>query len=132
MANRMRSGGHATPHVRPRAARLRVEQALEGHSVLVRVMGEVDNVTADTLSAALVDAEGAVSPPAPVVVDLSGVSFLGAAGLSVLVEHHERCEALSSSLLIVPGSKAVRRAMTVTGLDHRLILIPAPRGNQRG
>jgi anti-anti-sigma factor len=103
------------------------EQVVEGRSVLVRVTGELDNVTAGTLSATLADAELAVSPPAPVVVDLTGVTFLGAAGLTVLVDHHERCAAMGSSLLIVPGCKAVRRAMTVTGLHDRLVLIPAPR-----
>ncbi len=126
MASDMRSGKHVRPLVRPRA-RLCAEQIVEGRSVLVRVTGELDNVTADTLSATLADAELAVSPPAPVVVDLTGVTFLGAAGLSVLVDHHERCAALGSALLIVPGSKAVRRAMTVTGLHSRLVLIPAPR-----
>ncbi len=126
MASDMRSGKHVRPLVRPRA-RLCAEKVVEGRSVLVRVTGEVDNVTADTLSTTLADAELAVSPPAPVVVDLTGVTFLGAAGLSVLVDHHERCAALGSALLIVPGSKAVRRAMTVTGLHARLALIPAPR-----
>jgi anti-sigma B factor antagonist len=127
MASDMRSGEQVRALVQPRAARLRVEQVVEGRLVLVRVMGEIDNITAGALSATLVDAEVAVSPPAPVVVDLTGVSFLGAAGLSVLVDHHERCAALGGALLIVPGSKAVRRAMALTGLHARLALIPAPR-----
>jgi anti-anti-sigma factor len=127
MASDMQSGEHARALVRPRAVRLRIEQVVEGNLVLVRVVGEVDNTTADTLSATLVDAEATVAPPAPVVVDLTGVSFLGAAGLSVLVDHHERCAAVGRALLIVPGSKAVRRAMAVTGLHTRLTLIPAPR-----
>ena len=126
MASDMRSGAQVRALVQPRA-RLRVEQVVEGRSVLVRVTGELDHVTAGTLGAVLADAETVVSPPAPVVVDLTGVTFLGAAGLSVLVDHHERCTALGSALLIVPGSKAARRAMTVTGLHTRLALIPAPR-----
>ena len=127
MAKDMRSGEHVRSLLRPRAARLRVDHVVEGRLVLVRVEGELDNATAGTLSATLVDAEAAVSPPAPVVVDLTGVSFLGAAGLSVLVEHHERCVELGGALLIVPGSKAVRRAMALTGLHARLAFIPAPR-----
>lgn len=127
MANDMRSGEHMRSLLWPAAERLRVEQVVEGNLVLVRVAGELDNVTASLLGATLVDAEEAVSPPAPVVVDLTGVSFLGAAGLTVLVDHHERCAALGGSLLIVPGSKAVRRALAMTGLHARLALIPAPR-----
>ncbi|MFI7677508.1 STAS domain-containing protein [Actinophytocola sp. NPDC049390] len=122
----MRSGRHARRSVQP-TARLRAERVVEGRWVLVRVTGELDGVTADTLRATLADAEAAVSPPAPVVVDLTGVTFLGPDGLSVLVEHHELCAAIGSSLLIVPGSKAARRAMTTTGLHARLALIPAPR-----
>jgi len=126
MARDMRTGEHVRSLLRPRAE-LRVEQVVEGRSVLVRVVGELDSLTSGTLCATLADAEAAVSPPAPVVVDLTGVTFLAAAGLSVLVDHHERCVALGSVLLIVPGSKAVRRAMAVTGLHARLALIPAPR-----
>lgn len=126
MVDDMRSGQHARSLVQP-WARLRAEQVVEGRSVLVRVAGELDTATAGTLHATLVDAEAAVSPPAPVVVDLTGVTLLSAAGLSVLLDHHERCAALGSSLLIVPGSRAARHAMTVTGLHARLALIPAPR-----
>jgi anti-anti-sigma factor len=131
MANGMRSGKYARPLVRPRA-RLCAEQFVEGRSVLVRVTGELDGITAGTLSATLADAEAVVLPPAPVVVDMTGVTFLGAAGLSVLVEHHERCADLGSALLIVPGSKAVRRTISVTGLHERLALIPAPRCPESG
>lgn len=131
MANDMRSRAQVRALVQPRA-RLCVDQVVEGRSVLVRVTGELDHVTAGTLAAVLADAETVVSPPAPVVVDLTGVTFLGAAGLSVLVDHHERCAALGSALLIVPGSKAARRAMAVTGLHARLALIPAPRGSSHG
>lgn len=110
-----------------KSGELIIEQVVEGRSVLVRVEGELDTITSGALSTKLSAAELAVSPPAPVVVDLTGVSFLAAAGLSVLIEHHERCMALGSALLIVPGSKAVRRAMAATGLHARLALIPAPR-----
>ena len=122
----MADGMRVRPLLRPRVPLL-VEHVVTGHSVLVRVAGELDSVTAATLSERLADAETVVSPPAPVVVDLTGVSFLSAAGLSVLVDHHERCVALGSALLIVPGSRAVRRTMTITGLEARLALIPAPR-----
>lgn len=126
MASDMRfeTGGGSLVHA---GAPLRVERVVEGRWVLVRVEGEIDTVTAGTLCATLTDAAEGVSPPAPVVVDLTGVTFIGAAGLSVLIDHHDRCAALGSVLLIVPGSKAVRRALAVTGLHTRLALIPAPR-----
>jgi anti-anti-sigma factor len=122
----MRSTAHAGAVAGAREP-LRVERVVDGRLVLVRVGGELDTVTVGTLHDALVEAETCVTPPVPVVVDLTGVTFLGAAGLSVLVDHHERCAALGSALLIVPGGNAVRRAMAVTGLQTRLALIPAPR-----
>lgn len=121
-----RTWEHLRSLVHPRAA-LHVDLVVEGRSVLVRVAGELDSLTAGTLRATLADAEAAVAPPAPVVVDLTGVTFLAAAGLSVLVEHDERCAALGTALLIVPGSKVVRRAMALTGLHAQLAVIPAPR-----
>ncbi|MFC4856969.1 STAS domain-containing protein [Actinophytocola glycyrrhizae] len=117
MAGDIRAGKRGRPHP--------TTLVVEGRLVLVRVTGELDTDTAGTLDATLADAEAAVSPPAPVVVDLTGVSFLGAAGLAVLMDHHERCGALGSTMLVVPGSRAVRQA--VARSHARLAFLPASR-----
>jgi anti-anti-sigma factor len=105
-------------------AMLWVQRTVENHSVVVRAMGEVDILTAPRLSTQLDLAEAIVVPPAPVVLDLTGLTFLGSAGLSVLLAHHRRCAELGSRLEIVPGGRAVTRPLAVTGIDQVITIIP--------
>lgn len=101
-----------------------VERTVENHSVVVRARGEVDMLTAPELSRQLDLAEAVVVPPAPVVLDLRGVTFLASAGLSVLVAHHERCAELGSPLEIVATGRAVTQSLHVTGLYDYLTITP--------
>jgi anti-sigma B factor antagonist len=106
-------------------ALLWIQRSVENHSVVVRAGGDLDILTAPRLSAQLDLAEAIVVPPAPVVLDLTGINFLASAGLSVLMAHHERCRALGSRLEILPGGHAVTRPLTVTGLDQILDVVPS-------
>jgi anti-anti-sigma factor len=106
-------------------ALLWIQRTVENHSVVVRAGGDLDILTAPRLSAQLDFAEAIVVPPAPVVLDLTGLKFLGSAGLSVLLTHHERCNALGSRLEIVPGDRAVTRPLAMTGLDKVLNVVPS-------
>ncbi|MCG8927077.1 STAS domain-containing protein [Lentzea sp. CC55] len=97
-----------------RATRERV-----GDAVLVHVAGEVDCTTADHLSECLAEAVGAVVPPAPVVVDLTGVTFLGAQGIGLLLDHQDLSLRRGSALVVVANSAAVLRplrALELTGV----------------
>lgn len=99
-----------------------IQRNVENHSVVVRAGGELDMLTAPRLSTQLDLAEAIVVPPAPVVLDLTGLTFLSSAGLSVLLAHHHRCAALGSRLEIVPGGHAVTRPLEVSGLDEVLTI----------
>jgi anti-sigma B factor antagonist len=101
-------------------ALLWVQRTVENHSVVVKAGGELDLLTAPRLSTQLDLAEAIVVPPAPVVLDLTGLTFLGSAGLSVMVAHAERCAALGSRLEIVSESPVVNRPLEMTGLDKVL------------
>ncbi|MFL6121321.1 STAS domain-containing protein [Actinophytocola sp.] len=103
-----------------------IDRTVDGHAVVVRVFGEVDLVTAPLLSAQLRLAEAVVVPPAAVVLDLTGVTFIGSAGLTVLLDHRERCAVRGTRLQVI-GGHLVRRVVTVAGLAQVLPLIPAPR-----
>jgi anti-sigma B factor antagonist len=111
-------------------ALLWVQRTVENHSVVVSAIGEVDMLTAPRLSTQLDLAEAIVVPPAPVVLDLTGLTFLSSAGLSVLLAHHRRCAALGSRLEIVPGGRAVTRPITMTNLHRVLDLVPSFVGGQ--
>lgn len=88
---------------------------------VVAVTGEVDLNTApgmaDDIAACLAD-----GAPATVVVDLRRVHFLAAAGLSVLVAADQRAREQHAVLRLLVTTRAVRRVLSVTGLDHTLVL----------
>jgi anti-anti-sigma factor len=99
---------------------------VDDHAVIVRAIGEIDPASAPMLSAQLRLAEAAVVPPAPVILDLTGVTFIGSAGLSTLLDHHDRCAELGTRWQVV-GGRVVTRVVAVAGLAELLPVVPAPR-----
>ncbi|WP_394618360.1 STAS domain-containing protein [Lentzea sp. JNUCC 0626] len=103
-----------------------------GVSTLVRVGGEVDCSTAPELAECLTRAVEAVIPPAPVVVDLSGVRFLGAQGIGLLLDHQDLCLRRGSALVVVANTAAVLRPlralelMSVLGVRSSVLEALAP------
>lgn len=91
-------------------------------ALVVEVTGELDMLTAprllDTLHAALRE-------PCPVlVVDLTGVAFMGSAGLAVLAETHEHATPRTTLRIVAPG-RATRRPLQITGMDTLLQIYPS-------
>jgi anti-sigma B factor antagonist len=94
-----------------------------GDAHVVRVAGEIDMVTAPDLRAELERACTRARPSQRVVLDLAAVSFLGSAGLSVLLEIDERCRDRRTPLWIVATTRATVRPLEITGLDGVLHLV---------
>ena len=92
----------------------------DGVSV-VSVSGEIDLVTAPALEQAIgtVVADG----PTALVVDLSGVDFLGSVGLEILAATHEKLGD-SAEFGVVARGPATRRPIHLTGLDKTFSLYP--------
>lgn len=90
-------------------------RALDG-GVAVIAAGEVDMVTTPQLRDCVQEEIG--KQPGVLVLDLSGVSFLGSSGLAVLVEALEECRAQESGLRLVCTSREVVRPMDATGLTQ--------------
>jgi anti-sigma B factor antagonist len=86
----------------------------EDGAVTVTAIGEVDSLTAPALSSVL-DSQLQRRPP-ELVIDLSGIRFLGSAGLTVLVEAHEAAHDRNVVLRLIATTRAVTGALTVTGL----------------
>ncbi|TQM10033.1 STAS domain-containing protein [Pseudonocardia kunmingensis] len=82
--------------------------------LVISVRGAVDIPTAPRLAKALDSARRA--GPAAVVLDLSGVSFLCAAGLRVLADAARDVPGLQ----VVAATRAVLRPVEVTGMSGRL------------
>ena len=88
--------------------------------LVLHVTGEVDMLTAPVLAEQIdyqVGTGGAAQGRA-LVFDLTGVGFLGSAGLAVLAEASKRASDQSlPKIRVVAGSRAVLRPIEVTGLD---------------
>jgi anti-sigma B factor antagonist len=78
--------------------------------VVLSVLGEIDLVTVPTLEAAI--AEHVAAAPS-LVIDLSGVTFFGSAGLAAIIRGMTLADERGTRLLIVAGAR-VRRTMEVT------------------
>ncbi len=77
-------------------------------------VGEVDCSTVPALRRAVDEALAA--RPHAVVVDLEAVTFLDSAGLSVLAVAHRTAGRAGVRLRVLVGTRAVTRALQVTGL----------------
>jgi anti-sigma B factor antagonist len=91
-------------------------------AVVVTVAGELDMLTTPRLraavSGALEEAKGA-----PVVLDLTRVTFLGSPGLAALVEAVRQAERRGGPLrIVVDNARPVIRPIELTGLDDVLAL----------
>jgi len=88
---------------------------------VVSVSGEIDLVTAPALEQAI----GAVvtESPTAVVIDLSGVEFLGSVGLKILAATYEKL-GTSIGFGVVARGPTTRRPIHLTGLDKTFPLYP--------
>lgn len=99
---------------RPTGELLTVDTVLGDGVARVVCAGEVDCSTAPDLRRALDDAFAAGARV--VTADLESVTFLDSAGLSVLAVAHRTADRAGARLRVLVGTRAVARALQVTGL----------------
>ncbi|RAS62271.1 anti-sigma B factor antagonist [Lentzea atacamensis] len=85
-----------------------------GSSTVVRVAGEIDLATAPAFESFL--HEQLAHTRAVLMVELSGVDYLGAAGLEVLLSVRAECDRRRVDLVFAECSFIVRRVFEVSGL----------------
>jgi anti-sigma B factor antagonist len=98
-----------------------LRRASRGCAVIVTVEGDVDVATAGILRRT-VDRALTEAGEHPVVIDLSGVSFLASRGLSTLVEAHRAAEPGQPLRVVVDHARPVIRPLQLSGLDNVLAL----------
>ncbi len=86
---------------------------LDGVAV-VTVTGEIDLVTAPALEQAITAVVD--DSPTALIIDLSGVEFLGSVGLKILAATYEKL-GNSAEFGVVAHGPATRRPIHLTGLD---------------
>lgn len=85
---------------------------------------EIDITTAERLREVLLQATSRRYPM--VVVDMTGTRFCDSAGLHTLLAAHKRVMTEGDELrLVIPADGAVRRVLTVTGLDRLMPCFPS-------
>ncbi|MFI6600184.1 STAS domain-containing protein [Nonomuraea sp. NPDC050536] len=90
-------------------------------STLIRVKGEVDTTTSEQLKAVITHGRRAGRP---LVVDVSGMSFLDCKGLSVLLHAHTDAERDGGSLYLAGVQSRPLRVMQITAVLSRLNVYP--------
>lgn len=105
------------------SAPFELDTEVVGDTVTVRVSGELDVASAPRLGEEL--DRIAAEPPPRVVIDLGGVTFLGSAGLGVLVQARRDLRDTDSRLVLATPSDALRRVFQVVHLDRAFEFDPA-------
>jgi RNA polymerase sigma-B factor len=92
-------------------------------AVVVSVIGEIDELTESPLEDHL---SGVLAArPARLIIDLSRITFLGAAGLSVLINaRHTAVQQGTTLQLRAPHRQGVARSLEITGLDRLFEILP--------
>jgi anti-sigma B factor antagonist len=91
-------------------------------AVVLAVRGAVDMSTSPLLQHGLLSHLRDTTPQ--VTVDLTDVSFLGAAGITVLVKVKQAAVSVGSSLCLVARTRVVLLPLTITGLDGEFDIYP--------
>jgi anti-sigma B factor antagonist len=97
---------------------LTVDIGTRGSAVVVAVRGELDLATVPVLRERLDSLDEVSTSPAPLVVDLSALTFIGSAGLALLVDLHNKSKERDIPLALVVAGSVVPRAIQVTALDQ--------------
>lgn len=93
--------------------------------VVVAATGEIDLVGKPQLCACVQQAFSQAGDD-PVVIDLSGVSFMDAQGLSALLDCRQHAGQLSRVLALAGIPLAVLRLLEITSLNNSFLVVALP------
>ncbi|HEX4428076.1 MAG TPA: STAS domain-containing protein [Frankiaceae bacterium] len=85
-------------------------------TVLLEVRGDLDKVLVARMRESLFSA--AAQSPHRIVIDMAEVSFVDTVGLRTLIAVRRRCAAGGTGFALRRPSRAVKRLLSVTHLDH--------------
>ena len=95
-----------------------------GGAVLITAGGEVDACNEDTWRHLVSEAASVVTPPGPLVVDVSDLDFMGCCAFAVLAEQAQRCHRRGAELRLVSRRPVVARIVKACGLSGALPIYP--------
>jgi anti-anti-sigma factor len=89
-------------------------------AVIVSAGGELDASNETTWRRLLSEAATAAGSPGPLVVDISGLDFMGCCAYAALGEEAERCRRRGVEMRLVSSQPVVARVVTACGLSELL------------
>ncbi|BDB43724.1 MULTISPECIES: anti-sigma factor antagonist [Mycobacterium] len=98
---------------------LRATTLRNGSAVVVQAGGEVDAANEHTWQGLLREAAAVAVAPGPLVVDVSGLDFMGCCAFTVLADEAERCRRRGITLRMVsddPGLGRIVHACALSGV----------------
>lgn len=105
-----------------RQEQLAIEIVPDSSSVTLRLVGEIDMCTAESVRDAAFTA--ITQHHTDVHIDLSAVTFMDSTGLQVLLATRRRAELAGGHLQLVDPTRAVLRVLELTGVDHLFEIEP--------
>lgn len=102
------------------AHHLTIASASRDGDLVIDLRGDVDDLSAPHLWS-LLEIELDTGPPR-VVLDLSRVSFLSSAGVTVIIRLLRRLSVTEAELVIRSPSATAQRVLEVTGISERVVL----------
>lgn len=97
---------------------LEVTARAENGRAVVRLRGELDIATADTLRRGLRDARRDHGDD--LVLDLTDLEFMDSGGLSVIVAFFKAATAAGGGVALAAPRPVIRRTLEITGLHRRI------------
>lgn len=105
------------------ASALRLSEHDDGHTVVLAAEGIMDMAAAPILTERVRTILR--RRPEALVVDLTGVTFLATAGMSVLMEADRKSEELKISFRVVAQGPVTARPMQLLGIHDHLDIYPS-------
>ena len=95
-----------------------------GPAVIIHAGGEIDAYNEGTWRQLLDEAAAVAAAPGPVVVDVSGLDFMGCCAFAALAEEAERCRERGIELRLASHQPIVARIVELCGLSRMLPVYP--------
>jgi len=93
-----------------------------GLAVIVSAGGELDASNDATWRRLLGEAAAAAGAPGPLVVDTSGLDFMGCCAYAALAEEAARCRGRGVEMRLVSNQPVVRRIVAACGMSELLVV----------
>ncbi|MEV0407094.1 STAS domain-containing protein [Actinoallomurus sp. NPDC050550] len=87
----------------------------------IQLVGDIDFLTGPALREALLSA--LLHSRSLLILDLSGVTFCDARGLSVLAGVQNRARSMGITLALTAPSRNMSRLLRITGMDHSMPMV---------